>query len=238
MGVADWFSREEFLNQSGGTWWTHRSEDPKKDPIVEEAEKKPADKETTDAVFAFFHQAEHPDLLRGNPGSRAWRNRDFDLYGSKWCLRRGNAHSACVWSGWSLTSACFSEFRVRFRQARIRQAGTSTADTVAAAQGNNANRQLTTDQARSQASRFATSTNLAEVSDWLTKLLLGAGLVSLTKIGAPLGHLIDTVAAGLTVTTSPSSSAKLVAGCNSVWLWRHWLLGWLPGHDHLVPKEN
>jgi hypothetical protein len=46
----------------------------------------------------------------------------------------------------------------------------------------------------------------------LTKLLLGAGLVSLTKIGAPLGHLIDTVAAGLTVATSPSSSAKLVAG--------------------------
>jgi hypothetical protein len=93
----------------------------------------------------------------------------------------------------------------------IRQAGTSTADTSGTAQGN-AIQQLTPNQARSQASRFATSTNLAEVSDWLTKLLLGAGLVSLTKIGAPLGHLIDTVAAGLTVATSPSSSAKLVAG--------------------------
>ncbi len=108
----------------------------------------------------------------------------------------------------------------------IRQAGTSTADTVGAAQGN-ANQSLTTDQARSQASRFATSTNLAEVSDWLTKLLLGAGLVSLTKIGAPLGHLIDTVAAGLTVATSPSSSAKLVAGAI---LFGYGALGFLIGY--------
>lgn len=44
---------------------------------------------------------------------------------------------------------------------------------------------------------FETSTNLAEISDWLTKLLLGAGLVSLTRLGRPLGRLIDTVARGL-----------------------------------------
>jgi hypothetical protein len=62
------------------------------------------------------------------------------------------------------------------------------------------------------AGRFATSTNLAEVSDWLTKLLLGAGLVSLTKIGAPLGHMIDTVAAGLTTATGSTGSATVAAG--------------------------
>ena len=62
---------------------------------------------------------------------------------------------------------------------------------------------------------YVPSTNLAEVSDWLTKLLLGAGLVQLTRLGAPIGHLIDTVAAGLTSATAPtvpSSAAKVMAG--------------------------
>jgi hypothetical protein len=62
---------------------------------------------------------------------------------------------------------------------------------------------------------YTPSTNLAEVSDWLTKLLLGAGLVQLTRLGAPIGHLIDTVAAGLTpaaAPTVPSSAAKVMAG--------------------------
>ena len=44
---------------------------------------------------------------------------------------------------------------------------------------------------------FEPSTNLAEISDWLTKLLLGAGLVGLTHLGGPLGRLVDTVARGL-----------------------------------------
>jgi hypothetical protein len=49
---------------------------------------------------------------------------------------------------------------------------------------------------------FSPSTNLAEISDWLTKLLLGAGLVSLTHLGGPIGRLIDNVAGGLHGTTS------------------------------------
>jgi len=62
---------------------------------------------------------------------------------------------------------------------------------------------------------YTPSSNLAEVSDWLTKLLLGAGLVQLTRLGAPIGHLIDSVAAGLTAATgtpAPSSAAKVMAG--------------------------
>jgi hypothetical protein len=59
---------------------------------------------------------------------------------------------------------------------------------------------------------FAPSTNLAEVSDWLTKLLLGAGLVSLTKLGAPLAHLVDSVGAGLSPSGVATDSSKLVAG--------------------------
>ncbi len=63
-----------------------------------------------------------------------------------------------------------------------------------------------------QTSRFTPSTNLAEVSDWLTKLLLGAGLVSLTKIGAPLGHLIDSISRGLSSDLPVPGSAVVAAG--------------------------
>lgn len=62
-----------------------------------------------------------------------------------------------------------------------------------------------------RAARFAQSTNLAEISDWLTKLLLGAGLVSLTKLGKPLGALIHTIAAGL-VTQTVTGPAVVMAG--------------------------
>jgi hypothetical protein len=43
-------------------------------------------------------------------------------------------------------------------------------------------------------SQLTPSTNLAEISDWLTKLLLGAGLVELTRLGHPLSALINSVA--------------------------------------------
>jgi hypothetical protein len=48
-----------------------------------------------------------------------------------------------------------------------------------------------------QVSQLTPSTNLAEISDWLTKLLLGAGLVELTRLGHPLSSLVDAVARGL-----------------------------------------
>ena len=57
-------------------------------------------------------------------------------------------------------------------------------------------------------SSITPSSNLAEISDWLTKLLLGAGLVELTRLGRPLGTLIDDVATGL---GSATSSGKVVA---------------------------
>ena len=47
-------------------------------------------------------------------------------------------------------------------------------------------------------SDYTPSSNLAEVSDWLTKLLLGAGLVQLTRLGVPISGLIDNIAAGST----------------------------------------
>lgn len=63
--------------------------------------------------------------------------------------------------------------------------------------------------------RFLPSTNLAEISDWLTKLLLGAGLVELTRLGQPLSKLIDNVArslGGATASGGVTESAVVIAG--------------------------
>ena len=62
---------------------------------------------------------------------------------------------------------------------------------------------------------FGGATNLAEVSDWLTKLVLGAGLVDLTRLGAPIGKLIDDIATGLyaaPASTAAVHQAKVLAG--------------------------
>ena len=70
-------------------------------------------------------------------------------------------------------------------------------------------------QADDATPRLLPNTNLAEISDWLTKLLLGAGLVSLTHLGKPLSELIDNVARGLggaTPTGGVTESAVVVAG--------------------------
>jgi hypothetical protein len=62
---------------------------------------------------------------------------------------------------------------------------------------------------------FSPSTNLSEISDWLTKLLLGAGLVSLSRLGGPIGKLINEVAGGLHGPASDAAviqAAKVTAG--------------------------
>jgi hypothetical protein len=76
-------------------------------------------------------------------------------------------------------------------------------------------RVVSSGQARLTGGTFSPSTNLAEISDWLTKLLLGAGLVSLSHLGGPIGTLIDDVAGGLHGLTSNSAiiqAAKVTAG--------------------------
>ena len=70
-------------------------------------------------------------------------------------------------------------------------------------------------QLRLESRAFSPSSNLAEISDWLTKLLLGAGLVSLSRLGGPIGRLIDGVAGGLHGATSDPAiiqAAKVTAG--------------------------
>jgi Putative Ig domain len=60
--------------------------------------------------------------------------------------------------------------------------------------------------------RYTPSSNLAEVSDWLTKLLLGAGLVQLTRLGIPIAGLIHNVAAGLYSPPGSLQTAEVLAG--------------------------
>jgi hypothetical protein len=79
-------------------------------------------------------------------------------------------------------------------------------------------------------SPFEPSTNLSEVSDWLTKLLLGAGLVELTHLGGPLGKLINAVAFGLGRSAAvgvPDSAAQVMAGSLLI---TYFVLGFLDGY--------
>jgi Putative Ig domain len=74
-------------------------------------------------------------------------------------------------------------------------------------------RLVSSGQARfGQSTGYTPSSNLSEVSDWLTKLLLGAGLVQLTHLGTPIGKLIHTVAAGLYSSAPYSGAATATAG--------------------------
>jgi hypothetical protein len=67
-------------------------------------------------------------------------------------------------------------------------------------------------QTSRQVGSYLPSTNLPEVSDWLTKLLLGAGLVQLTHLGKPVASLIGNVASGLYDDPRLASSARVLAG--------------------------
>jgi hypothetical protein len=81
-----------------------------------------------------------------------------------------------------------------------------------------------------QATTFTPSTNLAEISDWLTKLLLGAGLVELTRLGRPLGVLVDTVARGLEdIPPAATPSGPSVVAAAAI-LTAYLVLGFLGGY--------
>jgi hypothetical protein len=78
--------------------------------------------------------------------------------------------------------------------------------------------------------QLSPSTNLAEISDWLTKLLLGAGLVELTRLGRPLSGLVDAVARGMRDlppgVKPPESSVVVAAGILAMYV----VLGFLDGY--------
>lgn len=69
-------------------------------------------------------------------------------------------------------------------------------------------------EVQASASIYSPSNNLEQVSDWLTKLLIGAGLVQLGHVGRWLGGFINALACGLMSGDSnvTSPAAKIVAG--------------------------
>jgi hypothetical protein len=84
--------------------------------------------------------------------------------------------------------------------------------------------------ADSSSSNFSPSTNLAEISDWLTKLLLGAGLVELTRLGRPLAGLVDSVARGLQGVSSTAAISGPAVVIAAAILITYLVLGFLDGY--------
>lgn len=56
--------------------------------------------------------------------------------------------------------------------------------------------------------RYAINTNLEEISDWLTKIIVGVGLIQLGQIADLLGQLVESLVPGL----GGQPSSRLVAG--------------------------
>jgi hypothetical protein len=80
--------------------------------------------------------------------------------------------------------------------------GTPEGETTAAARAVNATSGLLTP-----------SNNLEQVADWLTKLLIGAGLVQLGAIGTWIGSFINDLAVAFSASDGPPpEAAKIVAG--------------------------
>src|SRR5690242_17623254 len=91
-------------------------------------------------------------------------------------------------------------------------------------------RVVSSGEVRLSASGFSPSSNLAEISDWLTKLLLGAGLVSLSRLGGPIGKLIDSVAGGLHGVTSDSAIIQMAKVTAATIMLAFTVLGLLVGY--------
>jgi hypothetical protein len=66
--------------------------------------------------------------------------------------------------------------------------------------------------------RYRVNTNLEQVSDWLTKILVGVGLIQLARIAAAATHLISVVAKGM----GGGIGATSIAGGILVVLSRKW----------------
>lgn len=91
-------------------------------------------------------------------------------------------------------------------------------------------RQAQSSSAAGMTAQAAPSTNLAEVSDWLTKLVLGAGLVQLTHLGGPIGDLIDHVAAGLHAAGAAAPVDEAATVMAGVILFGYSVIGMLDGY--------
>lgn len=72
------------------------------------------------------------------------------------------------------------------------------------------------------------NTNLTEISDWLTKIIVGLGLVNLTKIPPYLSAVAKTLAAGLSEPTTPPTSLAIAFAYGTIVSYT--ILGFLFGY--------
>jgi uncharacterized membrane protein (DUF485 family) len=81
------------------------------------------------------------------------------------------------------------------------------------------------------ATNYAVNTNLEQISDWLTKILVGVGLIQFGRIGSQFGKL--TTALGASIGTNPVG--RLVAGTDIIFfvVWG-FLLGYLLTRTYLT----
>ena len=79
---------------------------------------------------------------------------------------------------------------------------------------------------------YLVNTNLEQISDWLTKILVGVGLIQLGKIGSGSGRLVDFLAGGL---GGLPSSRVLAAGLVAYSTVAGFLTGYLLTRLYLTP---
>jgi len=79
---------------------------------------------------------------------------------------------------------------------------------------------------------YLVNTNLEQISDWLTKILVGVGLIQLGKIGSGSGRLVDFLAGGL---GGLPSSRVLAAGLVAYATVAGFLAGYLLTRLYLTP---
>jgi hypothetical protein len=82
-----------------------------------------------------------------------------------------------------------------------------------------------------RAARYAVNTNLEQISDWLTKILVGLGLIQLGRIGAQFSRLSAVVGANIGV----GASGAFIAGADIVFfsIWG-FLIGYLLTRTYLT----
>jgi hypothetical protein len=79
------------------------------------------------------------------------------------------------------------------------------------------------------AQKFRPNNNLEQISDWLTKLLIGAGLVQLGAVGRGLNGIVGFIATASAGNANghPAASARVVAGAVIIF---YGVLGFLAGY--------
>jgi hypothetical protein len=159
--------------------------------------------------------AEHPDIDRPPPFRQQMQNKLLDAVGITPVL----ASAAVAGIVWTVVLIWIYSSRHGGPGTFAVAALSATAAGVAGMFGGflfgvpHYNAKEIAQQATDQNKTYIPSTNLEQVADWLTKILLGAGLVQLSSLSRWCSHLIGTIAAGFVTGNGQAlAEAKLFTG--------------------------